>query len=312
MAGIGIIQGWAFSDTAGETITEVALSVDGTFVSTIPCCSERGDVAAAFPGVPAENVLTSGFGITQNYNLTSPGEHTLTLTITDSSGAQVSRNHTVTVVQPGNFEFLDLVDLSEARAERQGQDIILSNARIRNAFTQEAVAITARLRWFRNLQGLGLVETTTVGPAKQIKTARPWLTGLRSAKASAASLAPRLMVENPDNEDTVSGVALVQGWAFARAGRSITRVQLFIDGEPSFTIPCCSDRADVAGTFPSEPNALNSGFRVTFNYGLLPSGVHQLMVEVEDSAGDIQTVFSINDRIEERISHKPACLLARF
>ena len=290
VAGIGTVQGWVFSDTVGVTITEVALAVDGTFVSTIPCCSERGDVAGAFPNLPAENTLNSGFGITQNFNLAGAGEHMLTLTITDSSGAQVTRIHTVTVIQPGGFEFLDQVDLSEATAERQEEDLLLSNVHIRDAITQQASIINARLRWFRNKQGLGLVEATTVGPASTIKTARPWLTGLRKAKTSAASLAPLASVENPGNGDTVAGSALIQGFAVARAGRSITRVQLFIDGEPSFTIPCCSDRGDVAAAFPDEPNALNSGFGVTFNYGLLSSGVHQLMVEVEDSEGDIKKV----------------------
>ena len=52
VAGIGTVQGFTFSDTAGVSITEVALSVDGTFVSSIPCCSERGDVAGAFPALP--------------------------------------------------------------------------------------------------------------------------------------------------------------------------------------------------------------------------------------------------------------------
>lgn len=146
VAGIGTVQGFTFSDTAGVTITEVALSVDGIFVSTIPCCSERGDVAAFFPDLPAGNTLNSGFGITQNFNLTSPGEHTLTLTITDSSGAQATSMHTVTVIQPGGFEFLDQFDLSEASAERQGQDIMLSNVRIRDAASQQAVVINARLR----------------------------------------------------------------------------------------------------------------------------------------------------------------------
>lgn len=291
VAGIGTIQGWAFSDTAGVSITAVSLVVDGTVVGSIPCCSERGDVAAAYPELPPENTLNSGFGITQNFNLISPGEHTLTLTITDSSGAQATRRHTVTVVQPGGFEFLDRVDLSEASAERQGQDIVLSNVRIRDAITQQAAVINARLRWFRNRQGLGLVEATTVGPASTMKTARSWLTELRQAKTSAASLAPIAAVDNPGNGDTVAGAALIQGFAFARTGRSITRVQLFIDGEPSFTIPCCSDRADVAAAFPDEPNALTSGFGLTFNYGLLSSGVHQLMVEVEDSEGDIKKVF---------------------
>jgi len=88
VAGIGIIRGWAFSDTAGVSITQVTLVVDGTSVTSIPCCSERGDVVAAFPQLPSENTLNSGFGITQNYNLNTAGTHTIGVEVRDSSGAQ--------------------------------------------------------------------------------------------------------------------------------------------------------------------------------------------------------------------------------
>jgi hypothetical protein len=43
VAGVSIIRGWAFSDTAGVSITAVTLLVDGSAVTGIPCCSERGD-----------------------------------------------------------------------------------------------------------------------------------------------------------------------------------------------------------------------------------------------------------------------------
>ncbi len=49
IAGVGIIRGWAFSDTAGVTISHVTLLIEGTVATAIPCCSERGDVADMLP-----------------------------------------------------------------------------------------------------------------------------------------------------------------------------------------------------------------------------------------------------------------------
>lgn len=286
VAGIGIVRGWAFSDTAGVQITQVTLLVDGRAVTGIPCCTDRADVAAAFPQFPAANTRTSGFGITQNYNLNAPGSHTIGVEIKDSSGASTTLTHTATVVKAGGFEFLDLVDLSAANAQRQGQDLVLSGVRIRDKASQQAARIATRLRWFRNLQGLGLAETTTLGAASSEGSIKEVVKA-----AQGSSLSPiKASLESPANGQTASGIAIIRGWAFTGQGRSIRKVQLLIDGVPSSTIPCCTARGDVAAAFPGEPNARNSGFGATFNYGLLSSGVHTLAVQIEDSAGASRTL----------------------
>jgi hypothetical protein len=192
----------------------------------------------------------------------------------------------VTVAKPGGFEFLDLVDLSTASVTRQGQDVLVSDVRIRDKASQQAVRIAARLHWFRNLQGLGLVEATTLGAASSAGASR---VEMRAAQGSSTS-SIRANVESPGNGQSVSGIAVIRGWTFAQAGRSIRRVQLFIDGAPFSTIPCCSVRGDIAAAFPGEPNARNSGFGITFNYGFLPAGVHTLAVQIEDSAGRSRTL----------------------
>jgi len=89
--------------------------------------------------------------------------------------------------------------------------------------------------------------------------------------------------ESPEHNDPVSGVGIIRGWAFASAGSSVSAVDLFIDGVRAFDIPCCSERADVAAAFPTEPNALRSGFGLTFNYGLLLPGSHVVSVRIADT-----------------------------
>src|SRR5262245_48605228 len=38
LAGVGLIRGWAFSDTASVRITKIVALIDGTLTIPIPCC----------------------------------------------------------------------------------------------------------------------------------------------------------------------------------------------------------------------------------------------------------------------------------
>ncbi|HRX70945.1 MAG: hypothetical protein KDJ22_07890 [Candidatus Competibacteraceae bacterium] len=292
VSGIEVIRGWAFSDLEGVQIHQVTLSIDGQEITTIPCCSARSDVASAFPDYPAANTRQSGYGLTFNFNSLSTGTHTVEVAIRDSSGAELRNTHQIHVVKPGTFPFIDRVDLSVARAELQGQDIVLNGARIRDQGSQQEESISVRLRWFQNIQRLGIIDaassaglstragtaTANVTPAAFTKTQSGDVSGIRYAA-----------LESPNEGDTGSGIAVIRGWAIAPAERAINRVQLLIDGEPSITLPCCSRRTDVAAAFPDEPNAANSGFGATFNYGNLTPGNHSLTLEIEDSSGAVRT-----------------------
>ena len=75
-------------------------------------------------------------------------------------------------------------------------------------------------------------------------------------------------LEGPVNEQPVSGIGIIRGWAFSDGvGVRISQVTLRIDGKDVTTIPCCGERADVQGAFPqfSADNTRNSGFGITFN-----------------------------------------------
>ena len=89
----------------------------------------------------------------------------------------------------------------------------------------------------------------------------------------------------------MAGIAVLRGWAFSSAGRSIRTVQLLVDGNLLAVVPCCSPRSDVAAGFPNVPEALNSGFGITVNYGGLTTGVHTIAIKIEDSAGATRTFY---------------------
>lgn len=282
VSGIGVIRGWAFAETTGTRINQTTLRIDDNQPLIMPCCSARKDVQNAYPQYPAENTLNSGYGFTFNYGNLSAGPHQLVVEIQDSSGAQSQYIHHVTVVKPGDFAYIDQVDLTAASASREGQDLRLSGLQVRDKASQQVSRVDARLRWFANQQGLGIVEAAAIG-AGSLNPVGSVLGA--AAQGSAAAEIPYAALESPANGETGAGIAIIRGWVIAPAGRSIQRAQLLVDGEPTLDIPCCSQRSDVAAAYPNEPNAANSGFGTTFNYGNLAPGVHRLTIEIEDSAG---------------------------
>ena len=158
-SGIAIIRGWAFATRAGVQISSVELFIDGVRSGNIPCCSERADVRAAFPQFPATNTLNSGWGITVNWGIVSSGSHTVRVDVKTTAGESFSAASMVTVVKPGDFEFLDQFDLSGAFVGSDDQDIVVEEAQIRDKATGQLKLINARFRWEENCQCLGMVET---------------------------------------------------------------------------------------------------------------------------------------------------------
>jgi hypothetical protein len=94
--------------------------------------------------------------------------------------------------------------------------------------------------------------------------------------------------ESPANNDIVSGVAVIRGWAFdTTPSGQITGIQLTIDGVSQGNVACCTQRPDVAAApqFASFPNALNSGFGITTNWGNYTDGLHTIRVQITSTTG---------------------------
>lgn len=288
VSGVGLVRGWAFSDRSGVRITQVTLSIDGKVIGPIPCCSERPDVRDAFPQYPSDNALNSGFGAIRNYGAYPDGPHAFEVSIQDSSGVRRTFTHTVATVKVGGSEFLDRLSLDSARVDLQGQDLLLANVQVRDKATQQLRQVNTRLRWFIGSQGLGTVDATTLGAALAATSPSPTSTYVTQALVSDL----QAVFESPSEGGMASGVSVIRGWAFPPSGRTIRSVQLLVDGTVSQSIPCCSDRRDVADAYPDEPNAKNSGFGVTFNYGRLAPGPHTIGVRIEDSSGSVRSFQS--------------------
>ena len=300
VSGIAVVRGWAFDSQADRQISNTELFVDGVRIGDTPCCSARRDVQASFPQFPSQNTYNSGWGTTINWGLLSPGTHTIRVQTRNTAGEMLStETRTVTVVRPGDFEFLDQFSLSGATTRIAGDELVVEGVVVRDKATQRQRKINTRFRWFASSQSLGMVETVTTEEIFSLRSlcsslCSPLGAALRGLSATAsAQAAPGIMAafESPEEGQAVSGVAVVRGWAFAEpAQAAIVEVRLLIDGTPETLIPCCSARADVAALYPNTPGALDSGWGITLNYGVLTPGFHLLGVQIRTSTGDALTL----------------------
>ena len=151
-SGVSILSGWTFSPNPGAMYPPtVEFRVDDGEYKHLPCCQERLDVANAFPS-QEDIAFLSGFGALFNFNTQSSGSHAIEVRMSDGTGAEKSETHEVTVVKPGDFEFLDQFDLSTAEASISGQSLLLDFVKVRDKATQEVKEVFLRYEWERSCQ----------------------------------------------------------------------------------------------------------------------------------------------------------------
>lgn len=157
VSGIGLISGWAFS-TLGTAVT-VSMQIDSNPATIIPCCGERQDVANANGPL----ALQSGFGQLYNFNTLSSGNHTIALRVSDGV-SEMTQSHQIAVVSPGEFEFLDDLNLAQATAEMTtSQEVAITGAHAIDKATQQDQEVNLRLAWQRNSQTFIIVDSVNTG-----------------------------------------------------------------------------------------------------------------------------------------------------
>lgn len=295
VSGIGMISGWALPTRENALFYSPTVFIDNERIAP-PCCSEREDVQAAFPQFFADRTKNSGWSAVWNWGDLSSGVHTIQLVLSSEDGLLILPRRRVTVVKPGDFAFLDRFDLTGASASIAGEELLVDGIVIRDKGTQQQKQINARFRWFTNSQALGMVRAATLShvasvqkPLLRFLTFLSWWDGLGFFIPTAqAAPAPTITshFENPMEGQTVAGIGVLHGWAFAEGtfkpffAPSIRSVRVTIDGQTYGEISCCSAREDVAAAFPESNRALASGWGMTVNYGDLALGIHTINVEI--------------------------------
>lgn len=95
-----------------------------------------------------------------------------------------------------------------------------------------------------------------------------------------------LLLEEPINGETHSGVGNLRGWSVASDG--IEKIELYVDGVFFQDAPYGGVRGDVAGVFPTVNNGLYSGFSLSYNYSDLDAGEHTITARAHTKSGRVR------------------------
>ena len=105
------------------------------------------------------------------------------------------------------------------------------------------------------------------------------------SSAPAPESVLRVALEEPVAGQVHTGVGNLRGWAVATEG--VKRVEILIDGVPSFDAPYGGARGDVGGAFPDIADSSESGFSLAFNYSELQAGPHTITAVAHDGLNAI-------------------------
>ncbi len=100
-----------------------------------------------------------------------------------------------------------------------------------------------------------------------------------------------LAVENPVQNPTLTGITGFFGWTFSTIPNAHVTVQAAIDGQTIINglnvseVLCCTVREDVAGLYPTMPQARLSGYALVLNVNYLGGGANLVVITVKDDAG---------------------------
>lgn len=89
-----------------------------------------------------------------------------------------------------------------------------------------------------------------------------------------------VILEEPGDNTTVSGVSNIRGWAVGNA--DILRIDLLLDGETFTRVPRGGTRDDVQKLYKDRPGSDSAGFSMAMAWSLLEPGDHTLTVRVTD------------------------------
>ena len=159
VSGISLVSGWAFSSLSATPI-RIALRVDGQSVAeTIPCCTRRADVVAVFgPGTP----IDAGFGLLVNYSSLTAGPHIFSIVISAAGEETATVERQVTVVKPGDVDFVSSFGLAGANAGIDGDELILAGVRI--GVDDAPPRSTLRVNYATSSQSLVIGQASSANP----------------------------------------------------------------------------------------------------------------------------------------------------
>ncbi len=144
--GVSNLRGWAVGKFG---IERVELLIDGEYRFDLPYGGKRKDVGGSYDYPDDDN---SGFSMAFMYSRLEPGEHTITVRAWDRYFNYQETESTFEVVRFGDGSWVDGMDLSQASAAIDGNDVVLINAMLNEE------PYNMRLRWVTQTQQPEIVD----------------------------------------------------------------------------------------------------------------------------------------------------------
>ena len=100
----------------------------------------------------------------------------------------------------------------------------------------------------------------------------------------------RLNIESPQPLSTHANIGSIRGWA-THPSAQVIYVDIFLDGEFSFSVPVGGGRLDVYNAYPDYYLSRFSGWNQTVNFKNMESGPHQVEVRAYTEFGGYASKF---------------------
>ena len=100
----------------------------------------------------------------------------------------------------------------------------------------------------------------------------------------------KLFIESPGELTTNANIGSIRGWA-VHPSDQVLYVDIFVDGEFTFSVPVGGGRGDVYNAYPDYYQSRFSGWNQTVNYKNMSAGPHQLEVVAYTEFGGYTSKF---------------------
>ena len=301
-----LIKGWALNS---KGIKSVEAFIDNVSYGTIKYGTRRTDVNKVYPGYSTGD--NCGFEGSIDISSLSNGNKILKIVITGNNGTIQTISRVITVKKSLKEIKYNIEEPSIAYAPN-GELIIQGWAISMAGIKSVSVSVDGK-SYGEISYGLtrsdvknvypnypdsdksgfkGIIDLSSLSDGnKQVVIT---IIGKDGAQATIAksinkvTLTSRNTLDSPTSNSTITdGKITVSGWVLSEAGTKEVRVS--VDGKKLGTATINLSRTDVYNVYPYYNNK-NAGYKGTFDVSSLGTGIKTLVVEIEDKAGNVQTV----------------------
>jgi uncharacterized protein (TIGR03437 family) len=312
-------SGWALSTASGDSVTSVALLVDGQAIGNASYGTPRTDVCGLYPtssGCPGVG-WSSSINSTELFN----GSHVLEATVSTAKGHRASISRTFNVSNaasgPGHISF----DTPGAHSNPFLGTALFSGWALNTNTSVSSLSVTIDgVPYGQATYGLSRPDVCTLYPSSPNCPGVGWSIGVNTtqltdgthvvgiteinADGSFASSSNSFTVANYSTADPMTihldsppnsievplfGVISFAGWAIDNDS-ALSAVKIAVDGVPVGNATYGLSRPDVCSVFTGRAGCPNVGFGFYYDTTLIPNGIHTLDVTGVTTSGQSSTI----------------------